>query len=195
MAGFPKKAIDIRGAVCNRGGMKPMTPMQTATFWVWFKSYNGGKSRSCERTAALVGVSRGTVEKWRDDFEWEKIAAEKDAELGHTIERVVVRDIIRTYEEALERQRKIVSALYDRFMAIIPDLPADQIKVSDLIRLMEFETQYVFDEDRGQPKGNLLGVVLGMMPPEERAKFHGAIERARDSGRLQLAPVGSPSRN
>lgn len=175
--------------------MSKMTPLQLAAFWVWYRSFNGGRKRSIRLTSERIGIAHETIRLWHRLFGWDDLAVKQDAEVNSLLNKRAVEEIVRTFDAALERQRAIVTALYRRFEEVIPTLPADQFRVADLIKLMEFETQFIFDEDRGKEKGSLLGAVLAIMPPEERTKFHGFIERARDSGRLQLARVGSPSRN
>jgi hypothetical protein len=72
----------------------------------------------------------------------------------------------------------------------------EDMKPSDLIKLMEFETQFMLEDERGvRPAGNHLAVILQMMPPEARTEFNAAFERARDAGQLRLAGVGLPGRN
>lgn len=173
-----------------------MNEVQVIAFWVWYKTgFNGNGIRSFSKAAKVLRKSPNTLKEWHDKFDWAGLAEREDNKINRKIEREVEREIVRDYKDALDRQRKIITLLYEQFVKHIKKISAKSLKVIDLIKLMEFETNYVFDEDRGQPKGNLLSVVLQMMPAEDRTKFYATVERAKDAGAIQLAPMGPPRSN
>lgn len=176
--------------------MDGMTQVQVIAFWIWWRSgYNGHGQRSFKIVAEKLKLSQNTVSEWHKKFNWEALAEREDLKTNREIEKEVKREIIQNFQQALDRQRDIISLIYKRFKDLIEDIPVASLKLSDLIKLMEFETNYVWDQDRGQPKGNVLSVVLQMMSPEERTKFNAAIERARDAGVIPVGRLGHPSSN
>ena len=173
-----------------------MNPFQTSTFWIWYKSANGDTRRSFTRTSERCGMSVKTISEWHKEFNWDLLAAEKDETLSRREDKIAEAAILGTFKEAQDRQRKIVTDLYERFQKTIAKMPPSSFRVADLLKLMEYETQFMFEDERGvRPQGNLLQVVLQMMPAEARTEFNAAFERARDTGQLQLTPVGLPGRN
>lgn len=173
-----------------------MNPFQISAFWIWYKSANGDGRRSFARTSERCGVTRYQVTEWHKEFKWDSLAKEKDETLAQKAEKIIEDEILATYKEAQERQRKIISKLYAKFNRAIEKMDPAYMRPADLIKLMEFETQFMFEDERGvRPQGNMLSVVLQMMPAEARTEFNAALERARDAGQLQLTPVGLPGRN
>lgn len=174
--------------------IKPMNALQVGAFWAWYNSFNGDNKRSVKRAAEAVGLPEEQVKRWHQRLEWDRLAEEKDRELYTKLEGRVMGQIIRDFNAAKERHCAITAALYRRFLDIIPTLEPEQLKVADLIKLMEFERVMLGDQP-GAQDGKLLPVVLALMAPEDRVKFNAAVERARDSGRIRFADVGSPQRN
>ncbi len=174
-----------------------MNEVQVIAFWVWYKTgFNGNGERSFLRAGKVLKKGANTLKYWHDKFDWAGLAEREDAKINRNIEREVEREIVRDYKDALGRQRKIITLLYNRFEKLVENIPAANLRVADLIKLMEYENNDIYNrEDRGQPKGNLLGVVLQMMPAEDRTKFNAAVERAKDAGAIQLEPMGHPRSN
>jgi len=173
-----------------------MNEMQHIAFWVWWETgFNGHGERSFQRAAEQTGFSLNTLKKWHKEFHWDKIAAEKDAKTNRKFEQVVIGKIVKTFEEALDRQRGLIAAVYREFRGRLERMPSSNFKIADLVRLMEYETGWVFDEERGAAKENSLAIVLQMMPPEQRTEFNAVIERARDAGAIPFERMGSPSSN
>lgn len=173
-----------------------MNEVQVIAFWVWYKlGFNGDGRRSFAATAERISRPAQTISEWHKGFNWDKLAAEEDAKINRRLEREVQRDVVKTFKDALVRQQELIALLFARFKKLIPDLPANSLRVSDMIKLMEYETTYVFDEDRGKDKGNMLAVILQMMPPEDRTRFNATIERARDGGMVPLERLGPIGRN
>jgi len=173
-----------------------MNQVQVIAFWVWYKlGFNGDGRRSFKSTAERLGQTAQTISEWHGAFDWDRLAAEEDSKINRRLEKEVQRDVVQTFKQALERQQDLIALLFERFKKLIPSLPVSCLKIADMIKLMEYETTYVFDEDRGQNKGNMLALVLQMMPPEDRTKFNAAIERARDAGAFPVERMGSIGRN
>jgi len=174
-----------------------MNEMQHIAFWAWWETgFNGHGERSFKKAAEKLGFSPATLSEWHKQFHWETIAAEKDAKTNRKMERVVIEKIVKTFEQALDRQRSIIAEIYREFMRTLPRIPSDKWRIADVIKLMEYETGWVFDEERaGQGKQNSLAIVLQMMTPEQRTGFNAAVERARDAGAVPFERMGHPNRN
>jgi len=173
-----------------------MNEVQVIAFWVWYKlGFNGDGRRSFQAVAERLDRPAAAISEWHKAFNWDKLAAEEDSKINRRLEREVQRDVVKTFKEALLRQQELIALLIKRFKELIPILPAGSLRSSDMIKLMEYETTYVFDEDRGASKGNMLALVLQTMPPEDRIKFNAAIERARDTGMFPSERLGSIGRN
>jgi hypothetical protein len=178
---------------------RAMTELQVRTFWIWYASaFNGTQGkRSFEKTAERSGLEIKLIRQWHRELAWDELAKEKDAAVGSKIEKEVIREIVGDIKAAIGRQRKIVNQLLDAVLTAIEqgELSIASMKISDVVKLMEFEQQFIYGADTGKAQGNLLTVVLQSMPSDERTKFHERIERARDAGLLRFEPVGSPGRN
>ena len=174
-----------------------MNEMQHIAFWAWWETgFNGHGERSFKKAAEKLGFSPATLSEWHKQFHWETIAAEKDAKTNRKMERVVIEKIVKTFEQALDRQRSIISEIYKEFLKTLHFIPSDKWKVSDIVKLMEYETGWVFNEERaGAAKQNGLAIVLQMMTPEQRTGFNAVVERARDAGAIPFERMGSPSSN
>jgi hypothetical protein len=174
-----------------------MSELQWSAFRVWYASpINTGKTkRSLVYTAEKLQLERRLVHDWYRVFNWKGLAARKDAELDLKLEKAFVEKIVATFEEALDRQRMVIQRIIERFLQQLPDL---RISVAEVKQLLEYETNFAYDQQRGLPQGNNLGVVLHMMTPEQRTEFNAIVERGRDAGQLRLDAdrgVGHPGRN
>jgi len=174
-----------------------MNEMQHIAFWAWWETgFNGHGDRSFKKAADKLGFSPATLSEWHKQFHWDKIAAERDAKINRKFEQVVIGKIVKTFEEALDRQRGLIAAVYDEFLFRLKLMPSSNFKIADLVRLMEYETGWVFNEERaGAAKQNGLAIVLQMMTPEQRTGFNAVVERARDAGAIPFERMGSPSSN
>lgn len=173
-----------------------MNEMQHIAFWAWWETgFNGHGERSFSKAAKKLGFSPDTLSKWHKEFHWDTIAAEKDAKTNRKMERIVIEKVVKTFSKALERQQIIIGEVFNGFLKALPHIPCDKWKIADIVKLMEFETGWVYDEERaGQGNQDSLAAVLRMMTPEQRTEFNATIERARDCGAIDFAEYGPPQR-
>jgi len=169
-----------------------MTVTQTRAFWVWYSTGlngNAGK-RSYKKAAEFLPQSAAMLRNWGKEHNWPALAQAEDEKLTKEIDKAHESEIINNYKSALERQKKIVSRIYNLFEKKLDKISPEDMKIGDLIKAMEYETNYIFDEQRGPQKGTSLAQVLALLPSEMRTAFHAAVEQLESNG-VGVGPHGS----
>jgi hypothetical protein len=173
-----------------------MNSFQLSAFWVWYHSAQNGShhERSYEATAKRLAISHKVISHWAKEFGWHELARDEDQKLNREFEGIIKTEIIDTFEDAIRRQKELLSEIYAMFLGAIRGGQIE-LKIADLVKLMELEAQSIYGRGDRAAQANLLTVVLQTMPPEKRTEFYGHIERARDAGILSGTGMGSPGRN
>lgn len=174
-----------------------MNEVQVRAFWKWYVSaYNGSfGERNFKKAAETSGHNEKELSLWHKKFSWNELAAKYDSAVNAKLETKIVQEIVDDIGAARARQKKLVNMLFEKIVAAIEAADFMNVKVSDIVRLMEFEQQFLYDTNRETQGVNLLAIVLQSMPSEKRTEFNEYVERARDAGVLRFEPLGSSGRN
>jgi len=161
-----------------------MTTPQKGAFWVWYSTGlngNAGK-RSYRKAAEVLPQSAAVLRGWGKEHDWKTLAEAEDEKIIRAMDKGNEALIIKTFQAALDRQRRIMSRIYKLFEDKLDRIDPEDMKIGDLIKAMEYETNYIFDEQRGNQKGTSLAQVLALLPSEVRTQFHAAVEQLESLG-------------
>jgi hypothetical protein len=173
-----------------------MTVPQYTAFLVWYKTGIEGKSRSHIKTAKLTRHALVTIVAWSEDFGWEEMAREKDAEIVAGLEELFVSSILDEKKAVLKRQRTIMAKIYKK---IYKAVDAMEIKFPDVIKLLEYEASL---SGAGASRvGENFYVLLKHLPSEKRSGILSRYRELRDTGGVlgdrvgSIGAVADPTRN
>lgn len=181
-----------------------MTVPQFAAFLVWYKTgLEGTGKRSFRKAARITRHSLPTVTAWAEDFEWDKLAAAKDAEIQAELEATFIGSVLEEKKSILKRQRTLIAKFYKKIYDLIdkgyPVYDKDyteiigykpmRINFPDMIHLLEFEANQS-GAGAGRVGENLV-VLLRNLSPEDRVGFLKGYRRVRESGAFDGPGVGS----
>lgn len=174
-----------------------MTVPQLTAFLVWYKTgLEGTGRRSLRKAARLTNHSLKTLVAWHEDFQWDDMAAEKDAEIQAELEETLVKSVLEAKKAILKRQRTVIAKLYARIYQAIDEI---EIKLPDIIRLLEYEANL-----SGAGAGRVGGAfrdLLEALDSESRIAILTRYRSLRESGQFpgpRLGPdriIPGPSRN
>jgi hypothetical protein len=174
-----------------------MNEVQVRAFWIWYASaYNGAFGKRCiTKAAERSGHGIKLLTAWHEQFGWAKLAAKYDNAVNSKLETKIVKEIVDDINAVRARQKKLVNMLFEKLIAAVEASDLANAKITDIVKLMEFEQQFLYDTNHETRGINLLAIVLQSMPSEKRTEFNEYVERARDAGELRFEPLGSPGRN